>query len=104
MKHRLSNSPLARRRRHIRARIKTARYEARQEAKEEAEKAVSEWLKRAIKAARKGDLSVLKLGPVLFPIECTADISALFTKAQHNLDEEFQKIAGLPSAWEGMVK
>jgi len=41
--------------------------------------------------------------PDAITISCSSDISNLFTRAQHNLDKQFDNIDGMDGVWTGMI-
>jgi hypothetical protein len=83
--------------------IKKARDEAFQKGKQFIKDKVDPWLAEIKFFAKKKNwkkvLSLLSDGPPYALIECSADISRLFTLAQHNLDRELSSITGHESVW-----
>lgn len=78
--------------------IRKARDEAFQKGKNSIKHAVQPWLEELRHFAKKKDwekvLALITNGPPISFIECAADISMLFTQAQHALDREFYSLGG----------
>lgn len=87
--------------------IKNARDEAFQKGKQHIKDKVEPWFAELKHFAKKKDwkrvLNLILNGLPYYPtIECTADITRLFTIAQHELDRQFSSIEGHESVWDGM--